>query len=167
VADSVTTTGAAAGLADTAATVAADALVGAEDVLLGDTAMDAAASSGLGDAVAGVSTVVADAGVGALSFLPSWLVSGGLVALLGEAVFAVIALFAVLQAGASKGAEVLSSSGEDTSSKYDDQQMTTTTAKTAATTTSIDKPFQQQSESGSQSQINGPSSTGSYLDSLD
>jgi len=100
--------------------VAADALMGAEDALLGDAVADAAA--GLGDAVAGVgdSTMVAvaaagDAGLGILSLLPTWLVSGGLVALLGELVFAAIALFALLQAGASKGKDIVESSLTGTS----------------------------------------------------
>jgi len=162
VADSIP--GAAASLADTATTIAADALVGAEDVLLGDAAMDVATSSGLGDAVAGVGTVVADVGVGAVSFLPSWLVSGGLVALLGEAVFALIALVVVLQAGASKGAEVVSSV---TSAPAEDSSGRTMEATTTAIKFPQEKEVVSQPQANKGQQINAPSSTSSYLDSLD
>ena len=60
------------------------------DALIGDTLV------GLSDAVAGAGdtmlAMAGEAGLGVLSFLPSWFLSGGLVALLGEVVFALFAV---------------------------------------------------------------------------
>jgi len=102
-------------------------LTGAEDILLGDSALDAAAAigvdgleaieleavgsglSGMGDAIL---VAMGDAGLGLLGMLPGWLLSGGLVALMGELVFAMIAFFVVAKTGVQIGAGVVNKGGE-------------------------------------------------------
>jgi len=86
------------------------------------TTTDAIASA-TGDAVAGVGevadsivgAVVGDAAgaAGVLSFLPSWLVSGGLVALGSELAFAVFAIFVLLNAGGISDSDGVESVGDD------------------------------------------------------
>mmetsp|Transcript_10797 Transcript_10797/g.17437 ORF Transcript_10797/g.17437 Transcript_10797/m.17437 type:complete len:210 (+) Transcript_10797:788-1417(+) len=116
--------GVAAGLGSMLDSTSATIVAGAEDVLMGDavTTTDAIASA-TGDAVAGVGevadsivgAVVGDAAgsAGVLSFLPSWLVSGGLVALGSELAFAVFAIFVLLNAGGSSDSDVVESVGDD------------------------------------------------------
>ena len=49
-----------------------------------------------------------EAGAGALSLVPSWLLSGGLAALAAELAFAIFALFVILQAGGNAASEMVS-----------------------------------------------------------
>jgi len=91
------------------------ALTGTEDLLLGDATTDAILSVA-SDSVAGVGEVAdsllvaaGEVGAGALSIVPSWLLSGGLAALASELAFAVFALFVLLQAGGNVASEIVRS----------------------------------------------------------
>jgi len=112
-------------LADASSTIV---ISGSENVLLGDSTTDAIinAASSSGESLGVDSLVVAagDAGAGILSILPSWLVSGGLVALASELAFAIFALVLLLKAGGSAASEVvIQSAGEDGNKKFDTVQL--------------------------------------------
>ena len=114
-------------LADTSSTIQG-VISGSEDVLLGDSTTDAiinaASSSGESLGIDSLAVAAGDAGAGILSILPSWLVSGGLVALASELAFAVFALVLLLKAGGSAASEaVLQSAGEDGNKKFDTVQL--------------------------------------------
>jgi len=105
-------------------------VAGAEDVLMGDVVTTDAIASATGDAVAGVGEVAdslvgavagdATGAAGVLSLLPSWLVSGGLVALGSELAFAVFAISVLLRAGGSSDSDAVESVGDDVVSKEKD-----------------------------------------------
>ena len=108
-------------LADTSSTIQG-VISGSEDVLLGDSTTDAIinAASSSGESLGSLTVAAGDAGAGILSILPSWLVSGGLVALASELAFAVFALVLLLKAGGSAASEaVIQSAGEDDNMKFD------------------------------------------------
>lgn len=110
-------------LADTSSVISAS-----EDVLLGDSTTDAiinaASSSGESLGIDSLAVAAGDAGAGILSILPSWLVSGGLVALASELAFAIFALVLLLKAGGSAASEaVIQSAGEDGNKKFDTVQL--------------------------------------------
>ena len=114
-------------LTDTSSTIQG-VISGSEDVLLGDSTTDAiinaASSSGESLGVDSLAVAAGDAGAGILSILPSWLVSGGLVALASELAFAVFALVLLLKAGGSAASEaVTQSAGEDVNKKFDTVQL--------------------------------------------
>jgi hypothetical protein len=77
------------------------AIAGSEELLVGDATTDAilAAGDSLGAGADSILFVAGEAGSAALSFVPGWLLSGGLAALASELLFALFALFVVLQAG--------------------------------------------------------------------
>ena len=92
---------------------------------MGDSTTDAIinAASSSGESL-GVDSLAVAAGDGILSVLPSWLVSGGLVALASELAFAVFALVLLLKAGGSAASEaVIQSAGEDGNKKFDTVQL--------------------------------------------
>ena len=93
-----------AGVVGEAGAAAVDSTIAAVDGI-GDALLGDAAASGAGGAVDSLLVAAGDAGLGALSILPNWLVSGGLVAVLGELVFAAIALFAFFTAATSGNGE--------------------------------------------------------------
>ena len=92
------------------------AMSGVEDVILGDATTSDAIISGAqssSESIAGgvggdvLSVAAGDAGVGVLSMLPTWLVSGGLAVLASELAFAVFAIFILLRAGGSAAKDVI------------------------------------------------------------
>jgi len=114
-------------LADASSTIQG-VISGSEDVLLGDSTTDAiinaASSSGESLGIDSLAVAAGDAGAGILSILPSWLVSGGLVALASELAFAAFALVLLLKAGGSAASEVVTqSAGEDGNKKFDTVQL--------------------------------------------
>ena len=60
-----------------------------------------------GEVVDSLAVAAGGVGEGVLSFLPGWLVSGGLAAIASEAAFALFALFLLLKAGGSSASEVV------------------------------------------------------------
>ena len=91
------------------------AMSGVEDVILGDATTSDAIISGAqssSESIASMggevlSVAAGDAGVGVLSMLPTWLVSGGLAVLASELAFAVFAIFILLRAGGSAAKDVI------------------------------------------------------------
>ena len=142
-ASSSTGAGAVADVADASGGLQS-AMSGAEELLLGDATTADAIASGAGNAADSMLVAAGDAGAGgALStFLPGWLVSGGLAALASEAAFAVFAIALFFSARAN------SNEAEAVESVKDDLTITKGAVDDLATEEEIGALTQELTESG-------------------
>jgi hypothetical protein len=79
---------------------------GSEELLVGDVTTDtflsaAGYSVGIGEVADSIFVAAGEAGGAVLSFVPSWMLSGGMAALVSELIFAMFSVFIVLKSGSS------------------------------------------------------------------
>jgi hypothetical protein len=74
-----------------------------------DTIFSAAGYSvGIGEVADSIFVAAGEAGGAVLSFVPSWLLSGGMAALVSELIFAMFSVFTVLKSGSSVASVAIS-----------------------------------------------------------